>query len=186
MLGILGEASRVGVYNAASRTATLVTFVLMAVNSIAAPKISSLYAEGKREELQELAASVAHYIFWPSVGIAIGIVLLSSYILGLFGSEFVAAQGVLAVLACGQVINAGAGSVGYFMNMTGHQDQSAWVFGTTAVINIVLNGVGIPLLGVKGAAIATAISMAIWNVWLNSLVVRNLGIHASVIGVIRK
>lgn len=184
MLGLLEEARGVGIYNVASRTATLITFVLTSVNSIAGPTISSLYSEGKMEKLQKLATSVVHYIFWPSVLIAVAIVLLSGYILALFGTEFVEAKKVLAILAAGQVINAASGSVGYFMNMTGHQDESAWVFGTTAVLNVILNAVAIPAFGVVGAAVATSTSMAVWNIWLNILVFNRIGIHSSIVGIL--
>lgn len=181
MLGLLAGAEDVGTYNAAARTANLASFVLIAVNAIAAPTIASLYGQREHARLQELASTVAHFIFWPSLAIVIGLVSLAPFILGLFGSGFVAGQNVLAVLALGHLVNVGVGSVGYFMNMTGNQDEMAKVVGVSAVINLLLNGLAIPLFGALGAALATALSMAVWNVWLNRIVVARLSIRPSIV-----
>ncbi|HIK52913.1 MAG TPA: polysaccharide biosynthesis C-terminal domain-containing protein [Oscillatoriales cyanobacterium M59_W2019_021] len=45
--------------------------------------------------------------------------------------------------------------------------------------NIILNSILIPQFGGLGAAIATAMTMAMWNIWMYVLVVKYLGIHAS-------
>lgn len=186
MLGILAGAEDVGTYNAAARTANLASFVLIAVNAIAAPSIAALYDRGERAKLQDLADTVAHFIFWPSLIVVVGLVLLAPVILGWFGEEFVAGQTVLVVLAAGHLVNVGVGSVGYFMNMTGNQDEMARVVGVAAVLNIGLNAVAIPLYGALGAAVATAFSMAGWNVWVNRLVVARLSIRPSIVHAVRR
>ena len=71
------------------------------------------------------------------------------------------------------------------MTMTGHQNQSAVVMGVTALVNLILNLIGIHLWGIVGAAMATAFSMAIWNVWLYLLVVRDLGVRPSILDALR-
>ncbi|MGB3691590.1 MAG: polysaccharide biosynthesis C-terminal domain-containing protein [Spirulinaceae cyanobacterium] len=48
-------------------------------------------------------------------------------------------------------------------------------------VNIMLNLIGIPWLGILGAGIATAVSMALWNIWLHRLVVRYLNINPSIV-----
>ncbi|WP_324705636.1 polysaccharide biosynthesis C-terminal domain-containing protein [Lyngbya sp. CCY1209] len=87
----------------------------------------------------------------------------------------------MTVLILGQLVNVGSGSVGYLMVLTGHQDQSAFIFGCSALANLILNAIAIPFLGILGAAIATATCMAIWNVVLHILVVRYLDIYPSII-----
>jgi O-antigen/teichoic acid export membrane protein len=185
MLGILAGAEDVGTYNAASRTASLASFILVAVNAIAAPTIASLYHQNQQEKLQVLASTVAHLIFWPSLLVVVALLLLAPFILGLFGEAFLAGQNILAVLAIGHLVNVGVGSVGYFMNMTGNQDEMARVVGVVSVVNIVLNAVAIPLYGALGAAFATAVSMAGWNVWLNRLVVARLSVRPSIVHAVR-
>jgi O-antigen/teichoic acid export membrane protein len=87
---------------------------------------------------------------------------------------------MLIALLFGQVVSAAVGSVGYLMTMTGHQRDAARVYACVAVGHVGLNAIAIPLLGALGAAVATAASISIWNLWLHSLVVKRLGIHPSV------
>jgi O-antigen/teichoic acid export membrane protein len=108
-------------------------------------------------------------------------VLFSNQVLGLFGEEFLAAKGAMVVLILGQLVNVGAGSVGYLMQMTGHQNQCAMVFGSCAGMNVVLNIILIPTLGVLGAAIATAFTRSLWNIWLHQLVVKYIGVQPSIV-----
>ena len=111
-------------------------------------------------------------------------ILFGDRILGLFGAEFVAARWSMTVLILGQLVNVGSGSVGYLMGMTGHHRQSAFVLGCSAVLNIILNAILIPIFGIMGAAIATALTMALWNIWLHQLVVKYLGVKPSIVSAI--
>jgi O-antigen/teichoic acid export membrane protein len=171
----------VGIYNAGFKTAGWVSFSLMVVNAIAAPLFASLYASGNIQELQRMVSVIARWIFWPALLIAIAIVNFAESILGLFGEEFIAAKWVLAAIALGQLVNVGSGSVGYLLMMTGHHNQCAFVMGWSAIINLILNLILIPVMGIEGAALATAFSMALWNIWMNRLVVKYLGVDPSIV-----
>jgi len=181
MIGLLLNAQQVGIYNAALKTAAWVPFILMAVNAMAAPLIATLYAQDDQAGLQQLISMIAWWMFYPALGVAIAILLFSRPILQLFGAEFVAAQGTLVVLMLGQLVNVGAGSVGYLMTMTTYQNQAAGVMAVSALVNVILNVCGIHIFGILGAAIATALSMALWNVWLYILVVQKLGVRPSIL-----
>lgn len=186
LVGAMVGTEEAGIYNAASRTAALVSFILSAVNAIAAPTIAKLYAEEKHNAMKELAKKIAQYVFWPTLLVSIVLIAGSGFILSFFGSEFVEGQTILIILIFGQLANASVGSVGYFMNMTGNQDQSAKVFGISAVLNIFLNILGIYLFGAIGAAVSTSISMVIWNVWLYILARKNLNIDSSIFSTFKK
>jgi O-antigen/teichoic acid export membrane protein len=180
MVGAFLGSRAAGLYAAASKTAGLVGLVLIAVNAIAAPMFSSLFAENRHDRLQALASSVARWAFWPSLVISVFLALLAKPILGLFGSQFSAAHWQLTVLLVGQLVNAAAGSVGYLMILTGHQREAAWVYGWVAVAHVAMNAAAIPLIGALGAAVATTTSLSLWNFWLYVLVVRRLDIDASI------
>ncbi|RZM82990.1 flippase [Leptolyngbya iicbica LK] len=181
MIGLLLNAQDVGIYTAALKTAAWVPFILMAVNAMAAPLIATLYAQNDQAGLQQLVSTIARWMFYPALAMAIAIVYFSHPILQLFGAEFVAAQGALIVLMLGQLVNVGAGSVGYLMTMTTYQNQAAGVMAASALVNVILNLVGIHWFGILGAAIATALSMAMWNIWLYRLVVQKLGVRPSIL-----
>jgi O-antigen/teichoic acid export membrane protein len=93
----------------------------------------------------------------------------------------VAAHQPLAILAVGQLINAGFGSVGFLLNMTGHEGITARILWQTAIVNVVMNVFLIPSFGTAGAAIASAFSLILWNALLYRQVRRRLGLNSSAI-----
>jgi O-antigen/teichoic acid export membrane protein len=185
MLGTMLDAKAVGIYSAALKTSTWVSFILSAVNAIAAPMFASLYTQEDLQGLQRLVSTIARWIFYPALAIAIGLVIFADPVLRLFGNEFVVAKGSLIALILGNLVNVGAGSVGYLLMMTGYQVQLSRVMGVSALVNVVLNLVGIHYLGGLGAAIATAFSMALWNIWLHAIVVKRLDVHPSILAAFR-
>ncbi len=62
IVGALLGARDAGVYAAASKTATLVSFVILAVNAAAAPQFASLWALGRVDDLQRLVTRLAGVI----------------------------------------------------------------------------------------------------------------------------
>jgi O-antigen/teichoic acid export membrane protein len=181
MVGAFLGAKSAGVYTAASKTSALVTMIVVSVNAIAAPMYSSLWAQGRVEELGRLAHRVAVWVFWPSLLASLVLGIGAKPILGLFGAEFSEASWVLIILLVGHLISAATGSVGYLMTLTGHQREAAHVYGGVAVLHLVVSVVGIELFGTVGAALAISFSNAVWNLWLHRLVVRRLGIDASIL-----
>jgi O-antigen/teichoic acid export membrane protein len=176
--GLLGSRDA-GIYAAASKTASLVSFVIMAVNGAATPYFASLWALGRVDELQRLVARLSGVIFWPSLAISAGIAVLSGPLLELFGSGFSAARTSLLVLLVGQVINAAAGSVGYLLTLTGHHREATWALGLSAAACIALAVAGVEAFGLIGAALGSTVGFLLWNASLYWLVRRKLGIRAS-------
>ena len=56
------------------------------------------------------------------------------------------------------------GAVIYILNMTGKQTISRNILLLTSILNIALNWYLIEIYGIKGAAIATTISILFWNI----------------------
>ncbi len=180
LLGVLRESVDVGTYNIALKTSTVVTFLLTGVNAVAGPRIAKMHQSGNEERMQRLVTLVVHLSFWPSLFGALALIAIAGPFLSIFGEEFVVARWAMIIVIVGKLFNAGAGSVGYLMNMTGHQDASAYVLGWSAALNVVLNLVLIPKFGIEGAAAATATTTAFWNVWLCWVVQKKLGVVAHI------
>ncbi|RUT05623.1 polysaccharide biosynthesis protein [Dulcicalothrix desertica PCC 7102] len=181
MIGGMLGVKAVGVYGAAFKTSLWVNLLLTSINSIAAPMFASLYVKGDMVGLQKLVSTSVKWMFFPALAVGLGMIIFAEPVLRMFGEEFVSAKFVLIALILGQLVNVGAGSVGYLLQMTGHQNQCAVVVGISALVNIVLNLIGIRTLGILGAALATAFSMMLWNLWLHRLVVKHLGIRPSIV-----
>ena len=134
------------------------------------------------EGLQRLATMSARMALLLAVPVLLLFVFLGKWILGsVFGAAFAGGYQALIILSVGQLANAGMGSVGMLLNMTGHERDTARAVGVSAATNVVLNLVLIPLLGINGAASATAISMALWNVIMWRAVYYRLGIQRAAI-----
>jgi O-antigen/teichoic acid export membrane protein len=169
-----------GIYSIASKTATLVNLSLIVANAAAAPQIAMLHARGDRVSLQRMISTMGQWMFWPSLGMTLFLILFGQPVLRLFGSEFTVGYWSLGLLAFGQLINVSAGAVLNLMNLTGHQAQSLRVYAWVACTNLILNLVLIPRWGIAGAALSTTLSVIGLNVWLAVLVEKHLGIRSFV------
>lgn len=179
ILGILETPEKVGIFRVAAQVAMLAAFGLHAINMVVAPRFASLYAERRMDRLQQLATGSARIVLASSV-LLTGIFLLigRTFFQKIFGAEFNAAYAPLLILLAGQTVNAMAGSVGFLLNMTGHERDTAKGMGIAVVSNLMLNLVLIPRWEVEGAAAATAVSMALWNGLLWWSVRKRLGINS--------
>lgn len=185
MLGYIKAPELVGMYFVSSRGAEIIGFILMAVNLSIAPEIARLYAEGNLNRLQKLITKSSQITFFTSFLLGGLFVVCGTWFLKLFGSEFTQGYLALIILCTAQIFNSFIGSVGILLDMTGHEKDSAIGISLSSVCNIIFNAVFIPRWGMEGAAIATAISIFIWNIYLTICVKKRLNIIPSPLGVIK-
>jgi O-antigen/teichoic acid export membrane protein len=164
MIGYYLDEKEVGVYRLAFKVATLITFAQFAINSIAAPMFSSFYAKNDLAGMKKITRNIGYMNIAISTPIFIVILIFPSFVLDFFGEEFSAGVAPLIVLAVGQIINALCGPVMYLLNMTGKEKKARNIIIVASIINLGLNVYFIPIYGLMGAAVATAISTAVWNV----------------------
>jgi len=182
MLGSLDSTEAVGLYTVANRGAGLITFILVAFDNSIGPTLASLHTQGERKKLQELVTKSCRANFAIALLMATTLIVFGKYLLLLFGNEFVVGHSALTILSLGQLVNAFTGSVGLLLIMTGFDKYTAIGVSISAVINIILNAILIPLYSVEGAAIATAISMVCWNSILVYFAYQKLKINSTAIG----
>lgn len=163
ILGVYLSSASVGVYSVAMTIAAFIPMLLTSVNSIFAPTISNLYAQGQRALLQQLLQTLTKWIFGLTVPLIGVILFFGPELMSIFGKEFQAGWLVLAIVALGQLANVGTGSVGMMLLMTGHQRQLLQTQITSAVSTLALYLLLIPGLGILGAALGQAIGLVIAN-----------------------
>ena len=91
------------------------------------------------------------------------IFLFSEYILHLFGPNYIVASTPLVILLSAQLYNSVSGPSAIYLNMTGKQRVLNWILIIGLLTNIFLNLYLIPNYGMNGAAIATLVSLVLWN-----------------------
>jgi len=183
MIGIFATQREVGLFNAGLQAALLAQFGLSVSNSIVAPEFARLNANGEKTQLQYLAVSTARMVLVFGLMILAILTLFGNSLLGLmFGAEFQGAYGAMTILVVGQSISLLFGEPGFLLNMTGNQTLTLRLVAGTAVLNIALNAVLIPLAGIEGAALSTSIALVTWRILAYIAVRRRLGINCAVFG----
>lgn len=163
MLGVWATAADVAIFNAAQRTAILISLVLVAVNSIAAPKFAAHFRFGKRTALRNTAIHATRLTLGLTVVPFTLIQASPGTVLSLFGGEFTEGATVLRILAIGQLVNVATGSVGFLLSMTGNERLLRNNVLLAAVIALGGGLALIPHFGLPGAAVATAAGIAVQN-----------------------
>lgn len=186
LLGAITGREPAGIYTAASRIADLLVFALAAANAVVAPMIAGLYARDDMAGLQRILTLLAKGLLLFTLPLAALVMFFGSSILSLFGEGYVAGYLPLLILVCSQAVNSLCGPVGFLLAMTGHQMQSLRILALVTVLNIVLNLVLIPSFGMVGAAVATAITVVLWNLLMLRFVRGHMGIDSSVLVLFRK
>jgi O-antigen/teichoic acid export membrane protein len=181
MLDLLQGPEAVAYYSMATRLADLAAFGLLVVNMIAAPMISELYNKGNRNELQKMITLAARGIFVLTLLITLILIFGGKLLLAVSGPQYVIGYVPLLILLAGQAVNALSGSVGFIMTMTGYQNQAAIIVASGSMLSILLNALLIPPFGMNGAAIATSITTALWNIAMLIFVIKKLKLNPTVI-----
>jgi O-antigen/teichoic acid export membrane protein len=151
--------THVAIYFAAAKTMSLMMFVHYAVGSAVANRFAALGARGDTESLRAFVADAVHWTFWPSLAAGIVLLLLGMPLLWLFGPQFVDGYPVMLILVVGFLFRSSMGPAEFLLNMLGQQTACAVVLVTTALLNIALNLMLVPVFGLIGAAIATSASL---------------------------
>jgi O-antigen/teichoic acid export membrane protein len=175
--GIYLSASDVAYFSVAQRISMLTSFVLIAVNLVAAPRFAASAKLGKTEELRSTSLFCSRIMVIMATPVVVFIFFFADLLMGFFGEEYIQAAYLLRILIIGQFINVITGSVGFLLNMTGHEKDMRNVVFFSGPLALGLGLFLTPLYGATGAAIATAIALASQNLIAVYMVKRRLGFN---------
>lgn len=172
----------IGIYYAAAKTMSLVTFVYFAVSATASHKFTEYFVAGDRARLSEFLADSIRWTFWPSLAATTMILICGWPLLWLFGERFVQGYHLMFVLAIGILARAAIGPGERFLNMLGEQKICAAVAAAALALNLLLCVLLIPTFGIMGAAIAMSVAFVVESVLIFAAAKRRLGFHLFVWG----
>ncbi|MCS3749289.1 O-antigen/teichoic acid export membrane protein [Salinibacter ruber] len=181
LTGTIAGPEAAGMFNVVRKVGNLVKFTLDAVNMPLAPAIANLYDSGETKRLQRVATRAARLALIGALPVALGLTFFGEFALSFFGEGFTQGATALAVICAAQIIEAGAGSVGYILNMSGHEIDTAWGAALMVTVITVSGAVLIPPLGVEGTAISYFAGVSIVNVVLAVRVYSKVGINSTVV-----
>ena len=153
----------VGVYGAAGRLAGLGGMFLLAISTIFAPKIYSLYGKGELPEVGRLYQHSTRWVLMCVLPLFFYTVLNAKPLLSLFGPEFVNGSAALIILAAAYLVMTGTGPAGDVVLMTGRSKAILYASAASGALGLGLNFYLIPRFGLIGAALATGVAIAFGN-----------------------
>ena len=178
MIGGFMTPQDVGLYNAALPLTHLLPVFLDALAFLYLPLMSQLYARGQNEEIRRAYTVVTKWIFAVSLPVLLVFALFPEAALNIvFGSHYMAAAPALRILSLGFFTHNLLGLNGITLMAAGNTRFLGWSALAALILNIVLNVVLIPPLGIKGAAIATASSLALRNVLISVKLYSSIRVH---------
>jgi O-antigen/teichoic acid export membrane protein len=164
-LGIYRGAREVGIYSIAAAVVAYISLVLNSVNQVFSPMIADLHTRKEHAMLARLYGALTKWIIGLTLPLAITVMVYASAILRIFGHDFEAGWPILIIGTLGQLVNCGVGSVGVLLLMSGNQQRLLRVQTAMAGVMTVASIALIPVWGIVGAAIASAITNAGTNLW---------------------
>lgn len=153
----------VAFYSVGVKLMTIVSVIIVTINTTVSTKIAEYFAARNIEELKKTVTKSVRLIFLITLPVVIVMCVFSAYILSFFGDQYIAAQKAFLILIIGQGICSAFGTAPIYLNMTGRQHIFQIILIVAVIINLFLNRFLIPVYGMTGAAIAFVSSSFFWN-----------------------
>lgn len=158
MIGKIIDQTHVGYYAAASTICHMWLFIPQALANSARPIIMQVKSENEQvyiRRLQQLSCA----IFWLGIVFALAVSLLSHFIIDiLYGAAYREARGALLFMIWSTVFSAMSNPRAIWMISENKQRYNKYILLCGVVVNLFLNGMLIPIIGINGAAFATLIT----------------------------
>jgi O-antigen/teichoic acid export membrane protein len=171
-------AAATGVYGAVLRAGQALFLFLTSVSLTFSPFVADLHHRGERDRLDALYKQVTRWTLAATVPVLLVLAVVPGPVLRIFGSEFVEGETALRILIVGMIVPVMVGTVGFILIMAGRTGWDLVVYAGGFALDV---GVAFALarpeaLGIRGAAIAQAVTLTVSAVARLLLVRRFLGI----------
>ncbi len=168
----LGD-EEVGLYRIANRGALVVGVCLIVMNQVLYPVLSKQLASSDTRNVQQLI-NIATMLLFVFGSISFAIMYLGvDYFIALFGDQYEGSRLSLRILLLGAWFDVFLGVVGPILFL--HNKERLLITANVVGIgiNITLNSILLPVIGVEGAAVATVVALLIARILLVFFVHRN-------------
>ena len=163
VLGRYRSLSELGVYALASAVVAFVCIILTSVNQIFGPIIADLYSRQQLDLLSRMYQTLTKWILGLTLPLAAVIMVFARPIMNVFGKDFEMGWIVLVIGTLGQLVNAGVGSSGTMLYMTGGHRYLIRIQAVMACLMVVLNLSLVPKWGIVGAISTAALANILAN-----------------------
>lgn len=170
-------SDKVAFLSVAQRLGALTSFILIAVNMVAAPRFAASAKLNNHEDLRAASLFCTRIMVSVATPVLIFVLFFAEFLMGLFGDEYVQGADLLRIFVIGQFVNVVTGSVGYLLNMTGNEKDMRNLVFFSGPLALVLGFILTPIYGATGAALSTAIAIGSQNLLAVYMVKKRLGFN---------
>ena len=161
LIGFFSSSQMVGIYSAAYNIGMMIGFFGAPLQIILFPTISKLYEEGKEQEMKTYLAYSLKYFLLFTIPSLFGLCILSRQILLIMTRPEFVAQGllILPIVAVGALFFGLYGAIFAWILIVAKRTRLIFILVSfSALINLFLNILFIPVYGIIAAAITTLIA----------------------------
>lgn len=173
MIGFFKTAVEVGFYNAVIPLAILFNIAPEIFLQLFFPMATKEYSLKKIYLIKKISKQIGKWIFMINIPFFVLIFFFPEFVIGiLFGKEYIVASNSLRILSAGAIFGSVSIVSNNLLSMAGKSRIIFYDLLGSSAINLILNGILIPMpiilglnnsLGIVGAALATTISILIFN-----------------------
>ena len=163
--------NEVSIFTVCLRLVMLISFILVAINSVTAPRYARFFNSGDILSVRKVfMLSIKISVAFSSI-VTIFYLIFGEDLLLIFGNEYSSSHSILLVMMIGQIINVLCGSVSYVLQMKGEYKTVMIANVLSGFLSIFFAFILINHYGLLGAAIAYSLSLALLNLLLLSKVI---------------
>ncbi|MFB6124838.1 MAG: lipopolysaccharide biosynthesis protein [Halanaeroarchaeum sp.] len=162
-VGALLSAVAAGVYDVVLVVIAIAWIPLLAFNQLLPPVASDLYANDRVDVLNAVYGSATRLIVTTVVPIIAVLVVYGRPLLSAFGPTYARGYLPLVVYLGGVFVGSAVGATGWLLMMTDHQYARMALDWLLAVLNAGLTYLFVTHFGLVGAALGTAVAIAVQN-----------------------
>jgi O-antigen/teichoic acid export membrane protein len=178
MIGYFMDPRSVGLYRAIQPLRQVTTFVIVAFTFLFLPVATEYFDTGRLDALDRFYTVTTKWIVAGTFPPVLVFTLFAADIVrAFFGDAYVAAAPALAVLTAGLFLRAIVGLNGDMTKAIDRSRIELYAVAVAVVLNVVLNAVLVPVYGIVGAAVATVVGYAVYNVLEVAAIYRAVGSH---------
>ena len=153
-------AAAVGVYAAVYGLSRIVNMFVQPLNFVLGPKLAKLYDNGMIDEVKKLLSFSIKMFMMFALPLVVGFTILSRPMLLVLATEEVSSKGTALVplITLGMLFYGYGTIYGQIINLVKKTQVAGAIWGGAALINIVLNFMLIPMVGIIGPAVSTLVT----------------------------
>lgn len=162
VIGYFMDANAVGIYSASYSLGGLLAFFYYPLSLVLLPALTHSYENNKICEVKTILKYSIKFLLMFAIPSFFGLSILSKSILtSLTTSEFVGGYMIVSIIAFATVLFNCSSINTNVLNLFKETKKVSLIYGASALINVILNIVLVPMIGIVGAAIATLITFMV-------------------------